>query len=293
MQRDRIVWRLVFLTPPLLLYGLIVVWPLLDSFRYSFTNWNGFNPAVTYVGLDNFARIATDPLFAGAIWHTLIWTILAIVVPTGIGLALALLLGTRLRGAGFFKSVFYLPICLSTIVVGQVWIWIYEPSWGLLNAALAQIGVEDLKRAWLADPATSLLAVIGAWSWQQTGLAMVIFLSGLTVIPNEMIEAADMDGASRAQRLWYVVLPLLKPATIVVIALSVINSLKGFDIVYIMTGGGPFHSSDTLAVFMYNESFKKYRMGYGSAIAVILFLITLMIIAVYFRQLKKLDEIFG
>ena len=293
MQRDRIVWRLIFLTPPLSLYGLIVVWPLLDSFRYSFTNWNGFNPAVTYVGLDNFARIATDPLFAGAITHTLIWTILAILVPTGIGLALALLLGTRLSGAGFFKSVFYLPICLSAIVVGQVWIWIYEPSWGLLNTALAQIGAEDLKRAWLADPATSLLAVIGAWSWQQTGLAMVIFLSGLTVIPNELIEAADMDGASRVQRLWYVVLPLLKPATIVVIALSVINSLKGFDIVYIMTGGGPFHSSDTLAMFMYIESFKKYRMGYGSAIAVILFLITLMIIAVYFRQLKKLDEIFG
>jgi multiple sugar transport system permease protein/raffinose/stachyose/melibiose transport system permease protein len=293
MQRDRIVWRLIFLTPPLSLYGLIVVWPLLDSFRYSFTNWNGFNPAVTYVGLDNFARIATDPLFAGAIAHTLIWTILAILVPTGIGLALALLLGTRLSGAGFFKSVFYLPICLSAIVVGQVWIWIYEPSWGLLNTALAQIGAEDLKRAWLADPATSLLAVIGAWSWQQTGLAMVIFLSGLTVIPNELIEAADMDGASRSQRLWYVILPLLKPATIVVIALSVINSLKGFDIVYIMTGGGPFHSSDTLAMFMYNESFKKYRMGYGSAIAVILFLITLMIIAVYFRQLKKLDEVFG
>ncbi len=293
MQRDRIVWRLVFLTPPLLLYGLIVVWPLLDSFRYSFTNWNGFNPAVTYVGLDNFARIATDPLFAGAIGHTLIWTILAILVPTGIGLALSLLLGTSLRGAGFFKSVFYLPICLSAIVVGQVWIWIYEPSWGLLNTALAQVGAEDLKRAWLADPATSLLAVIGAWSWQQTGLAMVIFLSGLTVIPKELIEAADMDGASRSQRLWYVILPLLKPATIVVIALSVINSLKGFDIVYIMTGGGPFHSSDTLAVFMYNESFKKYRMGYGSAIAVILFLITLMIIAVYFRQLKKLDEVFG
>ena len=185
------------------------------------------------------------------------------------------------------------PELLSSIVVGQIWIWIYEPKWGLLNTALADFGADALRTAWLADPDTSLISVIVAWSWQQTGLTMVIFLSGLTIIPNELLEAADIDGASRWQRLRHVVVPMLKPATIVVIALSVINSLKGFDIVYIMTGGGPFHSSDTLAVFMYNESFKKYRMGYGSAIAVILFMITAVIIAVYFRQLRKLDEVFG
>jgi ABC-type sugar transport system permease subunit len=293
MSRDRLFWRLIFLTPPLALYATVVIWPLLDSFRYSITNWNGFDPAFTYVGLDNFARVLTDPLFRGAILHTLVWTIAAILLPTGLGFALALLIDRKVRGAGVFKSIFYLPICLSAIVVGQIWIWIYEPGWGLLNTALTGIGAETLKTAWLADPDTSLLAVIVAWSWQQTGLAMVIFLSGLTIIPQPLLEAADIDGATRWQRLCHVIVPMLKPATIVVIALSVINSLKGFDIVYIMTAGGPFHSSDTLAIFMYNESFKKYRMGYGSAIAVFLFVITLTIIAVYFRQLKKLDEIFG
>lgn len=293
MRRDRVFWRLAFLAPPLSVYGVIVVWPLLDSFRYSVTDWNGFNPDYAYVGLANFTRVLTDPLFAGAIGHTLIWTIAAVLLPTLLGFGLALLLGSPLRGAGLFKSIFYLPICLSAIVVGQIWTWIYEPRWGLLNTTLVGLGADDLRTAWLADPDSSLIAVIVAWSWQQTGLAMVIFLSGLTVIPNELLESADIDGASRWQRLRHVVVPMLRPATIVVIALSVINSLKGFDIVFIMTGGGPFHSSDTLAIFMYNESFKKYRMGYGSAIAVILFLITVVIIALYFRQLKKLDETFG
>ena len=133
--------------------------------------------------------------------------------------------------------------------------------------------------------------MIAAWSWQQIGLSMVIFLAGLTAIPVDLTEAAHIEGATRWQRIWYVVLPLLRPATVVVVALAVINSLKGFDILYIMTEGGPFHSSDTLAMHMYNESFKKYKMGYGSAISVVLFLLTLAIIFVYFRQLRKLDEL--
>ena len=134
--------------------------------------------------------------------------------------------------------------------------------------------------------------MIVAWSWQQMGLAMVIFLAGLTSIPTYLLEAAEIEGASRGQRIRHVVLALLRPATVVAVALSVINSLKAFDILFIMTGGGPFHSSDTLAMYMYSESFKKYRIGYGSSISVILFLMTLSVIAVYFRQLKKLDELY-
>lgn len=291
MDRQKAFWRIVFLTPPLALYALIVVWPLLDSFRYSFTDWNGFGETYRHVGLANFAKIFTDPLFANAIKNSALWIAAAILLPTLFGLMLALLLDTRIRGANLFKSIFYLPICLSAVVVGQIWIWLYQPDWGLLNTVLAWFtGAASRPVAWLANPHTALLAVIVAWSWQQTGLAMVIFLAGLTTIPHALLEAAAIDGVSAWQRFRYVILPLLRPATVVVVALAVINSLKGFDILYIMTGGGPFHSSDTLAMFMYNESFKKYKMGYGSAIAVILFLITLAIIVVYFRQLKKLDE---
>jgi multiple sugar transport system permease protein/raffinose/stachyose/melibiose transport system permease protein len=157
---------------------------------------------------------------------------------------------------------------------------------------LRALNLDQFTLAWLANPKTALPAVIIAWSWQQIGLAMVIFLAGLTSIPSELTEAAEIDGASYLQSLRNVVIPLLSPATVVVVALSIINSLKSFDVVYMMTQGGPFHSTDTLAMFMYNESFKKYYMGYGSAIAVVLFLIAMVIIAFYFRQVRELEHLY-
>ena len=293
MERRETFWRVVLLTPALTVFSIFVIWPLLDSFRYSFTNWNGFNSNYKFVGLDNFAKIFTDPNFVTATVNTAIWMVAALLLPTLLGLALALLLNTGLRGASIFKSIFYLPICLSAVIVGQIWIWIYQPEWGLLNKVVASLTGNTFDFAWLAQPSTALGSVIFAWSWQQTGLAMVIFLAGLTSIPRDLLEAADVDGVKRWKQTIHIVLPMLRPATVVVVALSVINSLKGFDILYIMTGGGPFNSSDTLAMHMYNESFKKYHMGYGSAISVVLFLIALSVIGVYFRELRKVDRIYG
>ncbi len=293
MESQNRLWRVLLLALPILVFSVLVIWPLLSSFYYSFTNWNGFNRDYEFLGLRNFAKIWTDRLFFDAIVNTTIWMAAALVLPTLTGLFLALLLDRQVRGARVFKTVFYLPICLSAIVVGQIWIWIYQPDWGLLNTFVKLAGNPDFNYAWLARPDSALFAVIVAWSWQQTGLSMVIYLAGLTAIPSEMLEVCEIEGATVWQRIWRVVIPLLTPSTVVVVALSMINSLKGFDILYIMTGGGPFNSSDTLAMHMYNESFKKYLMGYGSAISVVLFLIALTIIGVYFRQLRKVDEIYG
>lgn len=290
MVKSRWMWRVAFLTIPLFLYIVIVVGPLLYSFFFSLTDWNGFSFDFNFIGLDNFGKIFSDPLFGNAIKNTVLWMIAALTLPTFGGLGLALVLQENLRGAKIYKSLFYLPICLSLAVVGQIWIWIYQPRWGLLNLGLEFVGQST--KAWLASPDTALLSVIIAWAWQQTGLAMVIFLAGLTSVPKELIEAAQIDGANYRQSLHHVIIPLLRPATVVVIALAVINSLKSFDIVYIMTGGGPFHSSDTLAMFMYNESFKKYFMGYGSAISVVLFMIAVVIIAFYFRQVRALEHLY-
>lgn len=292
MENQTRFWQALLLALPLAIFGLIVAWPLASSFYYSFTNWNGFGADYDFVGFDNFAKILSDRLFLNAIINTVIWMAAAIVLPSGLGLILALLIDTRVPGASIFKTVFYLPICLSAVIVGQIWIWIYQPDWGLLNALIETVTQQDTNFAWLAKPGTALYSVIIAWSWQQTGLSMVIFLAGLTAVPSDLLEVSDIEGANTFQRIWHVVLPLLRPATVVVIALSVINSLKGFDILYIMTGGGPFNSSDTLAMHMYNESFKKYLMGYGAAISVVLFLIAITIIFFYFRQLKKVDEIY-
>ncbi|HET7714239.1 MAG TPA: sugar ABC transporter permease [Bauldia sp.] len=293
MERRENFWRIVLLAPALIVFAVFVVWPLLDSFRYSVTNWNGFDPNYDFVGIDNFARIVEDPEFLNAVVNTAIWMVAALLIPVLLGLALALLLNTGLRGSNVFKSIFYLPICLAAVIVGQIWIWIYQPDWGLLNTAIEAVtGVRRFNFAWLAEPSTALWSVIVAWSWQQTGLAMVIFLAGLTSIPRDLLEAADIDGVRRWKQTLHIVLPMLRPATVVVVALSVINALKGFDILYIMTGGGPFRSSNTLAFFMYEESFRKYRMGYGSAISVVLFMIALSVIFIYFRQLRKLDEVY-
>jgi ABC-type sugar transport system permease subunit len=293
VERHNRIWRAALLAPPLTVFGVFVAWPLFSSFFYSVTDWNGFSSDYRFVGLANFAKIASDRLFMKAAINSAIWMAAAIVLPTGLGLILALLLDARVVGARLFKSIFYLPICLSAVIVGQLWMWIYQPDWGLLNTFLSVFGSQKVHYAWLAKPETALWSVIVAWSWQQTGLAMVIFLAGLTAIPEDLLEVCEIEGATGWQRIRDVVLPLLTPSTVVVIALSLINSLKGFDILYIMTGGGPFNSSDTLAMHMYNESFKKYLMGYGSAVSVVLFLITLLIIGFYFRELRKVDRIYG
>ena len=292
MTRSRRMWAAVFLALPLTVYIVFVIFPLLSSFYFSFTDWNGFDPNYNFVQFANFEKMFSDSLFRNAIGNTVIWTIAAIIIPTGGGLALALVLHSRGIFANFYKSLFYLPISLALAVIGQIWLWIYQPKWGLINATLNAVGLHEATQAWLAKPQYALLAVILAWSWQQTALSMVIFLAGLTAVPQELIEAAEVDGANYFQRVRRVIIPLLAPASVVVIALAVINSLKSFDVLYVMTRGGPFHSSDNLAMFMYNESFQKYNMGYGSAIAVVLFLITLGVIAVYFRQAAQVEHLY-
>ncbi len=293
MEQSNKFWRIVLLVAPFTVFAVFVIWPLFSSFHYSFTNWNGFNRDFDYVWFSNYTKIVTDKLFLNAAINTVIWMAAAITLPTMLGLGLALLIDSRVPGGTIFKSIFYLPICLSAVVVGQIWVWIYQQDWGLLNTVIGLASGEQFRFPWLAKPDTALGSVIVAWAWQQTGLSMVIYLAGLTSIPEDLLEVCEIEGASSWQRIRMVVIPLLTPATVVVIALSVINSLKGFDILYIMTGGGPFHSSDTLAMHMYNESFKKYLMGYGSAISVVLFLVALTIIRIYFRQLRRVDEIYG
>lgn len=292
MKQKNYFWAIAFLSIPTIIYVVFVILPLISSFYYSFTDWNGFNPEFNYVGLDNFEKMFTDRLFGNAIRNTIYWTIAALTIPTAGGLILALALHNLGSISRVFKSLFYLPVCLSLAVIGQVWIWVYQPDWGLLNSFLTTVGLEQFTEPWLAKPNTALLSVIIAWSWQQTALAMVIFLAGLTSVPPELLEASEIDGANYFQRVTRIVIPLLAPSTVVVIALAVINSLKSFDIVYVMTRGGPFNSSDNLAMFMYNESFQKYRMGYGSAISVVLFLITMVAIFLYFRQQRNLENLY-
>jgi ABC-type sugar transport system permease subunit len=277
---------------PLAFYTVFVLLPLAQSIQIATWNWNGLSEP-TSIGLANFSRALNDPLFIGAFRNTALWLIVAVTVPTVLGLLLAVLLDRPLRASRVYKSAFYMPITLSLVVVGQVWIWIYQPDWGLLNTVLRTVGLDDLTRAWLGDPATSLAAVILAWSWQQTALSLILYLAALTTIPRDLLEAASIDGASAWQQFRRIIVPLLRPASVVVVALAVINTLKGFDIVFMLTKGGPFHTSSNLAMFMYSETFLKYRIGYGAAIAVALFILAVIVIVIYFRQVRASERLYG
>ncbi len=293
-MRKRYPWIVpaTFLILPVAIYLIFVIAPTLYSLFFSFTDWAGYGADYNIIGFDNFEKIFTDRLFGNAIKNTAIWLVLAMTVPTLGGLSLALALQGANRLNTLYKSMFYLPICLSPIIVGIIWTWVYNPRLGIVNLALDALGLDHLTKAWLASPDSALIAVFIAWAWQQMGLNMVIFLAGLTGVPTPLVEAARVDGANYWQTLRNVIIPMLRPATVVVLALTAINALKSFEVIWVTTKGGPFNQSDTLAVFMYSESFRKYKMGYGSAIAVILFLMTLVVIVLYFRQIAAAEEIY-
>jgi len=195
------------------------------------------------------------------------------------------LLDQGFRGNKVYKTLIYLPMTLSFVVIGQIWSWILEPRSGVLNSFLALLGFKGV--SWLSDPSIVTYSLIMAASWRQISYAMVLFLAGLKGVPKELVEAATVDGAGPWKRFWNVVLPMLKPATIVAVTVSVIDSLRAFDIVYVLTRGGPFYSSSVMANYMYIKTFNNYRMGYGSSIATVQFLITLVFIVVYMRNVLK------
>ena len=293
LKTSQRLWTVAFLALPLSVYFVVVIGPLLSTAYLSFTKYViSAQSSPEFIGLANYERIFTDPLFQISIRNSLVWMVAALVLPTAGGLVLALLLHERVRFANGFKSLFYLPITISMIVIARTWDWIYQPRWGLLNELLEWIGLEEWRNAWLGDTQTALAAIIFAWSWQQVGMSMVIFLAGLTSVPRELVEAAQIDGASYLQTLHKVIIPLLLPSSVVVIALAVINSLRSFDLVWVINEGGPVNSTFTLAVHMYRETFKSLRAGYGSAISMVLFAIAMVIIVLYFSRIRRLEHLY-
>ena len=245
---------------PLAFYLIFVLWPLAQSSYYSLTKWNALSDPV-FIGLDNYTRALSDPNFIRAFQNTAIWLVVAVTVPTILGLLLAVLLDRPLRASRFYKSAFYMPITLSLVVVGQVWILdSTSPSGDSSTPSSRRLAsMTSPAPGWVTRRRHSSRSIL-AWCWQQTALSLILYLAALTTIPRDLLEAASIDGASGWQQFRRIIVPLLRPASVVVIALAVINTLKGFDIVFMLTKGGPFHMSTNLAMFMYEESFRKYQV---------------------------------
>jgi raffinose/stachyose/melibiose transport system permease protein len=277
-----------FLAPALVIYSVVVVYPMLYSAYLSLFRWDGVAPNKIFVGFQNYVTLLTrNEVFWVALKNNAIWLMAALLVPTSIGLGLALVLNSRFRGSHIFRSIFYFPAVLSLAVVGLIWTWIYHPDLGLANQLLDALGLKVLNRNWLSDPQIAIYPVILAATWNAVGLPMLLFLAGLQTIPPEMHEAAKVEGAGPIRRFLYVTFPLLRETTLIVLAITSINALKAYDIIYAMTNGGPANRTQLLSTWMYFLTYNYNEVGLGTAIAVVLFSLTLIFAIPYIRMMTR------
>jgi len=279
----------LFLIIPLIIYIVWVIAPMIYTFYLSLTNWNGLTTP-EFIGFKNYQKLFNDKVFYISLKNNFKWLGAFITVPVILGLGLAMVLNGAIPGEKLYKMTFYLPMVLAMVVSGLIWGWLYHPKGGLINTVIVATGLVEKGPGWLSNRDIVLWSIIIVAIWRQVGYVMVLYLAGLKSINPHLIEAATVDGASGWQTFWRIILPLLTPVTIIVLVISVIDSLRAFDLVSVMTRGGPANASSVLANFMYIESFNNYKMGYGAAIAVILFIISLGFIIIYLWRVMK-DEL--
>lgn len=279
---------LFFILPALAFYGVFVVSSLLNTVRLSLYEWDGASTVMNFVGLGNYATLIRDPLMWKSLSHNIVWILVTIFLPTSFGLVLAVLLSLeKLRGVTLFRVTFFMPSVVSMVVVSIVWGWIFNPSYGFLNQLLTTLNLGFLKRAWLGDPRTVLGALLTAGSWTHYGFCMVVFMAALQGIDKTYSEVAMIDGANAFQIFVHVTVPLLKNTITLLVLNSMIGSFKVFDIIWVSTKGGPYHSSEVVSTYLYNKAFYMNETGMGAAIAITLALIIAVCSAVYFKLSER------
>jgi len=276
----------ILLAPACLLFAVFVIWPIADSLWISLQDWDGIKPAY-FIGLGNYAELFTDDVFYTSLINNVLWLVAFMLAPV-FGLALALLLNQTLFGMRLVKSLFFFPFVISQVVVGLVFGWFLNADFGLLNTVLRAAGLSGINI--LGNERWATYGIIAAGLWPQIAYCMILYLTGLTAINPELIEAGRLDGARGWRMLRYIVLPQLRPATFIAIVVCVVGALRSFDLVSIMTKGGPYDSSSVLAFYMYQQTFASFRYGYGAAIATVLFMIMNVYIAFFLLSLLRRER---
>lgn len=267
----------LFILPALLMYTAIVFIPIVVSIYFSFYHWDVISPR-KFAGLDNYIRMFTrDEVFITSIKNMGFLLVTSLIFQQGFGFLLAVLLHSKIKGKELFKNIFFLPAVISTVAVGMMWKFIYEPQMGVLNELLRAVGLEGWARQWLFDPNTAMWAIAIVVSWQFIGYSMILYLAAIQNISEEVFESARIDGATGWKLVRYMTLPLVRPIIHVNTILISIGSLKFFDLVFVMTGGGPANRTQVLASYLYNRAFRQFEYGYGDALAVILMLMCLLL----------------
>ena len=287
----------LFLAPAILIFLIYVIYPIIDSIWVSFHEWNGMdkngtrangNPNWSWVGLKNYIVLFTDDEeFYVSLFNNIRWLLFSLVaIP--IGLLLALFVNQRILGMRYIKSLFYFPFVINAVVIGVIFTWFYNPKYGALTYVLSLFGLDPIPV--LAEEDLATYGIIIASFFPGIAYTMILYITGLTGVNREMVEAGRIDGAAGFTMLWHVILPQLKPATLIAIVVTIVGSLRSFDLIAVMTAGGPWGSTEVLAYKMYQESLFNYRMGYGAAIATILFLIMDIYIAWFLYRLFKNEK---
>lgn len=278
---------MLFVVPTVAMYFLFFIYPTITSFVFGFTDWDGLN-ARQFIGLDNFANAFKDAEFRSSIWNNLIILLFSCCIQVPLIIVFSLLISNVKRFQGFYKTTVFMPSILSTSIIGILWGYIYDPDVGLLNNFLSLFGIDPIY--WLAEPKWAMFSILLTNAWQWMGFYIVLILAAILGIPKEIDEAAMIDGATGVQRAWYLTVPLIRPIVNVVIMLSIAGALRVVDIVLVMTGGGPAGSTEVMASYMVNKAIKYGDYGYGSALSIIIFVIALILTALYQLLIARRQE---
>ena len=274
----------VLLLPTILGLIFFSLGPVVASALLSLTRWDGLTTPV-WTGFDNYRLLFADPLFWTALHNTIFYTIGAVLPSIILALLLALAVNQKIKGVVFFRTLYFLPVISPPVAIAILWGWLYNAQYGLIDAILNRLGLTPLQ--WLSEPSTALPAIIIMSVWSSLGYNMVLFLAGLQGIPIELYEAARMDGANRWVLFRYVTVPLLSPTTFFILILSMISAFQLFDYVYIMTGGGPMYSTQSIVLYIYQMAFQNFKLGYASSLAYVLFVIIALVTFVQFRLQRR------
>lgn len=294
-RRRRTNWRMgaevaVFTLPALILFGMFVVWPMIRAVQFSLYKWKGFGPLVDFVGLRNYVSVLGNDVFTNALVHNLIIVVASIVIQLPLGIAIALLLNRKLKGQGLLRTIVFVPYVLAEVIAGVVWFQLLQPKYGVIDSWLSAVGIQGPPNGWLGTPKFALATVMVVLTWKYLGFAILLFLAGLQGIPEELDEAAQIDGASWWQIQRHITIPLLGPTLRTWGFLSMVGSLQLFDMVWILTKGGPANATTTMATFLINEGTKRSNYGIAGAASVILFGVALVMAVLYQRFILARDN---
>ncbi len=278
---------LAFIAPALILYLLFIIVPTVSSVYYSFTSWDGISPNIKFIGLANYKEIFTSARFGNALKNTIILTIFISVLENVFALALAVLVDNVRWGKNFFRSAFYIPVLISGIVSGFIWKIMYNYNFGAINSILTQIGMGNFKQDWLGNTSLTLIMIGVVLVWKGAGYYMIIYLASLQSVSTDVIEAAEIDGASPWQRFRMITIPLISGAFTINFTLSLINGLKVFDQINVMTDGGPGFTSETLVYLLYKVGFTEGRQGFGTAVGIMLLFIIIILNTIQQKFLRS------